>query len=100
MGVQVSNTIDHPLANISSNICKYKPTEFDFNRFVINEKFNPFNPTHVNAYSNTVRYLILKHEFAEAAKLINENEANIQFMIDDVMYDLQLKAIFLKFYCI
>ena len=79
-----------------NHICKYRPTEFDFNRFIINETFNPFNPTHINAFSNKVRYLILKHEFSDAAKLINENESNIQLMIDDVMYDLQLKAIFLK----
>ena len=79
-----------------NHICKYKPTEFDFNKFTINEKFNPYNPTHVSAYANTVKYLIFKHEFAEAAKLINDNEKINELLIEDIMYDLKLKAIFLK----
>ncbi|MBQ9731027.1 MAG: hypothetical protein IJV94_02715 [Bacilli bacterium] len=79
-----------------NHICKYKPTEFDFSRFNIKEEFNPVNPTHANAFINKVKYQIFVHDFAEAQRLINSQDANISLFVEDIMYDLKLKAIFLK----
>lgn len=79
-----------------NHICKYKPTEFEFKRFEVKEKFNPSNPTHAYAFSNLVKYQIFVHNFQEAQRLINSQEDSLSLFIEDIMYDLKLKAIFLK----
>lgn len=86
----------YTLMDYNKHLCNHKPTEFDFNKFVLEEDFDPSNPTHAYAYSNQVKYLIYKHEFQRAFNLIQENEMNLPLLIDDIMYDLRLKAIFLK----
>lgn len=79
-----------------NHICKYRPTEFEFKRFEVKENFNPSNPTHAYAFSNLVKYQIFVHNFQEAQRLINSQENNLSLFIEDIMYDLKLKSIFLK----
>ena len=86
----------YTLMDYHKYICNHKPTEFDFNKLVLDESFNPNNPIHAYIYLHQIKQLIYKHEFQRAFNLIKENEINNSLLIDDVMHELRLKAIFLK----
>lgn len=86
----------YTLMDYHKHLCNHKPTEFDSNKFNLKQYFNPNNPVHAYAYSYQVKHLIYKREFQNAFNLIQRNEINNDLLIDDVMFDLKLKAIFLK----
>ena len=78
------------------HICENKPSTFDYTRFIINEEFDPVNPTHATAFVNLVKYYTFKHDFRKANELLEEKSAFITLFVDEIMHDLKLKSIFFK----